>query len=301
MAELSPLGDPVGTISGVSGIAPPRMPQITETANIREAIEVFYYGNNISGPVLTAGQEADIPSASIAGRLRDLSNNKLDKASPTTTGKLTTAASTTGLAGFNVPHGVAPTSPVSGDIWTTSTGLWARLGSTSTQFASVDAINFNKLISIDNSTTAHTLQIGYGATVSGSQKTVNVGGGGAAGSTTAITIGGTVGTTVTLNGTVSAPTSLTSPSLIASTSLTIGSGVTLTSGTGAPASSPGNGSVYLRSDGAYDTTLYARASGAWKPLRSSRLYTGVGTPGALGEVPGDTYVDRRTGDIWTAS
>lgn len=56
----------------------------------------------------------------------------LTLAAPTTTGKLTTAASTTGGAGFRLPHGAAPTSPVDGDLWTTSAGgLYARVnGST---------------------------------------------------------------------------------------------------------------------------------------------------------------------------
>lgn len=40
---------------------------------------------------------------------------------------LTTAASATGGAGLNIPHGAAPTSPVNGDIWTTTTGLFARI------------------------------------------------------------------------------------------------------------------------------------------------------------------------------
>jgi hypothetical protein len=51
---------------------------------------------------------------------------------PTFTNKVTTAASASGGAGFNLPHGAAPSSPVNGDIWTTSAGgLYARInGST---------------------------------------------------------------------------------------------------------------------------------------------------------------------------
>lgn len=37
------------------------------------------------------------------------------------------AASTTSLASLNIPHGSAPTSPVNGDIWTTTGGQFARL------------------------------------------------------------------------------------------------------------------------------------------------------------------------------
>lgn len=38
-----------------------------------------------------------------------------------------TVASTTSAAGLNVPPGTAPTSPVNGDIWTTTLGLFARI------------------------------------------------------------------------------------------------------------------------------------------------------------------------------
>jgi len=48
----------------------------------------------------------------------------------TLTGKLNTPAATAGVAGFNLPQGTAPTSPVNGDVWTTSAGLFARAGGT---------------------------------------------------------------------------------------------------------------------------------------------------------------------------
>lgn len=44
---------------------------------------------------------------------------------------LTTMASATGGAGLRLPHGAAPTSPVNGDVWTTTAGLFVRVnGST---------------------------------------------------------------------------------------------------------------------------------------------------------------------------
>ena len=42
-------------------------------------------------------------------------------------GLLATAASATGGAGLNLPHGAAPTSPVNGDMWTTTAGLYVRI------------------------------------------------------------------------------------------------------------------------------------------------------------------------------
>ena len=43
------------------------------------------------------------------------------------TGRLLLPASASGGATFNIPHGAAPTSPNNGDIWTTSSGIYARI------------------------------------------------------------------------------------------------------------------------------------------------------------------------------
>ena len=49
----------------------------------------------------------------------------------TLTSELITAASATGGAGFNLPHGTAPSSPANGDVWTTTAGIYVRVnGST---------------------------------------------------------------------------------------------------------------------------------------------------------------------------
>lgn len=55
-------------------------------------------------------------------------------------GLLTTAASAAGSAGFNMPHGVAPTSPNNGDIWTTSTALFYRINGVTRQSGTLDAV-----------------------------------------------------------------------------------------------------------------------------------------------------------------
>lgn len=55
----------------------------------------------------------------------------LNSAGGTMSGKLNTVASSTTVAGFNLPAGSAPTIPVNGDLWTTSSGLYVRInGST---------------------------------------------------------------------------------------------------------------------------------------------------------------------------
>lgn len=54
-------------------------------------------------------------------------NDCLQKAiNNTLVGRLVTDDSTTSRAGFNIPDGVAPTSPAQGDIWATATDILAR-------------------------------------------------------------------------------------------------------------------------------------------------------------------------------
>ncbi len=130
-------------------------------------------------------------------------------------GKVNTIPSVTGSAGFNVPHGTAPTSPVNGDIWTTTSGFFARVNGSSLQMASLGgtqtfngANTFNSNVSIFGLTTnlgaatgTTTVSLGAGATTSGSTKTVNIGTASLAASTTSITVGSTAGTsTTTLQG-----------------------------------------------------------------------------------------------------
>ena len=59
----------------------------------------------------------------------------------TLTGALITAASASGGAGFRLPHGAAPSSPVNGDLWTTTAALVARInGATHTMLRSGGAL-----------------------------------------------------------------------------------------------------------------------------------------------------------------
>ena len=51
----------------------------------------------------------------------------LGAAGGTFNGKVLTVASTATVAGFNLPPGTAPTSPVNGDCWTTSSGFYCQI------------------------------------------------------------------------------------------------------------------------------------------------------------------------------
>lgn len=48
-----------------------------------------------------------------------------------------TSASVAGRSGFRLPHGTAPTSPVNGDLWTTTVGVFARINGATVQLATV--------------------------------------------------------------------------------------------------------------------------------------------------------------------
>jgi len=53
----------------------------------------------------------------------------------TFTGKVITLTPTTSAASLNLPHGVAPTTPVNGDVWSTTSGVFAQINGATTQLA----------------------------------------------------------------------------------------------------------------------------------------------------------------------
>lgn len=118
-------------------------------------------------------------------------------ASPSFTGTVITPASTTAGAGLRIPHGVAPTTAVNGDIWTTSSGLFANIDGAVKQYPTLsDRNNFtgNNTFSgttliFGNSTAFSTTNIGTGATEENATKTVNIATNGTSGSSTNVNIG----------------------------------------------------------------------------------------------------------------
>jgi hypothetical protein len=103
-------------------------------------------------------------------------------------------------------------------------------------------------ISIGRSTSTHTLELDAGATGSGNTKTLNIGTGGVAGSTTNITIGSANGTTVTGNGTWNLSGALSASNLSGTNTGDETSGTILTKLSG---SSGGGTSNFLRADGTW--------------------------------------------------
>lgn len=75
--------------------------------------------------------------AATYGQITGLSATYLALAGGTMLGKLVTEASATGNAGLNIPAGVAPTTPVNGDLWSTSLGFLAQFNGVTKQLATV--------------------------------------------------------------------------------------------------------------------------------------------------------------------
>lgn len=66
-------------------------------------------------------------TAGFFARVNGATQQLLSLIGGTLTGKLTTVATGTGGAGFNLPHGTAPSSPADGDVWTTTSGAFVRV------------------------------------------------------------------------------------------------------------------------------------------------------------------------------
>jgi hypothetical protein len=84
-------------------------------------------GGTMTGPIVLAGN----PASALHATPKQYVDTMLPLAGGTLTGKVNTVASDTDEAGINLAPGTAPTSPVNGDLWTTTSRLVTRLnGST---------------------------------------------------------------------------------------------------------------------------------------------------------------------------
>jgi hypothetical protein len=81
----------------------------------------FVDGSTLYAPLSHTHTSGDIPADVVY----------TSKANTFTVGKQTFVATSTSYASVNIPHGTAPSSPANGDLWTTTTGMFARInGST---------------------------------------------------------------------------------------------------------------------------------------------------------------------------
>jgi hypothetical protein len=244
----------------IAGLAPLASPALTGNVTIttNSASPALFVTQTGTGNILTLHDQAS-----------DTTFVAIDQ-----NGKVNTIASTTAGSGFNVPHGTAPTSPVNGDIWTTTSDFVVRLNGTTRTMVNVNGtqtIDGSKTFSnanlvIGSSTAAGVIAIGNGATVSGSTKTVNIGTNGVSGSTTAMSVGPSAGASnISIGGTTAAST------------LNLASGATLTAttkavniGTGGAAGSTTNIAIGSTT-GTSTTTLQGTTNGVTQSAGDSSL------------------------------
>jgi hypothetical protein len=129
-----------GTISEAYGL------QIAGTTNTGGGSVVHFHGLHLADQTAFTGNVHGILSQISSGStkynlfLSGSAQNYIEGnvgigSTPSTTTKLLLLAATTALSSLRVPHGVAPSSPVNGDMWTTTSGLFARInGSTKGPF-----------------------------------------------------------------------------------------------------------------------------------------------------------------------
>jgi hypothetical protein len=75
---------------------------------------------------------------------------------------------TTAAASINLPHGVAPTSPVNGDMWTTTSGAFARVNGATVQLDSAPLNSFVRVNTINGNGSTNTAIRRWTTTVSSS-------------------------------------------------------------------------------------------------------------------------------------
>jgi hypothetical protein len=182
------------TSAAISGLAPLASPALTGNVTIT---------SNSAGAALFIEQAGTGNILTLHDQASDTTFVAIDQ-----NGKVNTVPAVTTGAGFNIPHGTTPTSGfVNGDIWTTTSGLFARINGSSNQIMDLTTTQTvagsktftNQNLTFGNSATAGTINIGTGNNLTGAVKTVNIGTNGTTGSTN-INIGSASGTTLTING-----------------------------------------------------------------------------------------------------
>jgi hypothetical protein len=128
------------TIAGMSTYATNASPALTGNVTIT---------TNSASPALVITQDGAGDIIQFKDVTSDTTYSFIDA-----NGKVGTIASTTTNAGFNVPHGTAPTSPTNGDVWTTTSGLFYRINGATISPATLAGGTFTGPIITTASTTS---------------------------------------------------------------------------------------------------------------------------------------------------
>jgi len=133
------IGDVTGLQTALDGKLNLTGGTMTGTFTAKTADTAGAYFNLPPGVDPTAPNNGDVWFNATSMRFRVNSTNfgvAATNGAQTFTGKKTFTASTTSSAFLNVAPGVAPTSPVDGDIWTTTGSVFARINGTTVDLAS---------------------------------------------------------------------------------------------------------------------------------------------------------------------
>lgn len=104
-----------------------RLITATSTDNILHAHNALIF----DGSELSISANARITGSLYIDRILQRGNSGIDiQGTRFLDNRIVTAIPSLGGAGLNLPHGIAPSSPEDGDIWTTSTGLYIRINGT---------------------------------------------------------------------------------------------------------------------------------------------------------------------------
>lgn len=105
---------------------------IAVTSNGSGSVTIATTSGSYTGNFVGTASNADLLDNLDSTYFRNAANlTGTASLSGTFSGLFRANASTTGTASINLPHGTAPTSPVDGDIWTTASGLYARISGVS--------------------------------------------------------------------------------------------------------------------------------------------------------------------------
>lgn len=220
------------------------MPPVTDTLAVLGTSQSFSNTQTFAGTFNNTGT-FQINSNTITWPSAAITVARIDAAqtfagTQTYTGRIVTAASVTGGAGLNLPQGTAPTSPVNGDMWATSLGVFAQIaGSTVGPFGTGGSSGLHETLvtttgsgSFTPTNTALykiTIIAGGGLGGQGGSSTgVGGGGGGGAGATcyyyATLTASTAYTLTVGLGSTIGSPTAGNSTFVNGATTVTAGHG-----------------------------------------------------------------------------
>jgi len=107
--------------STAKGFLAPRMLQVEREAIASPANGLLVYQTNGTSGFYYYNGSSWVLIATGTG------SNYLPLSGGTLTGKMKTVASSSSEAGLTLPHGTAPTTPVNGDIWTTTSGIYSHI------------------------------------------------------------------------------------------------------------------------------------------------------------------------------